>query len=180
MVICIFVGIALYFTQAWLKYQNSFKYLSLLMITTAALKSCCPWYHLHSHRNINRWEARVYKRYSSRGTGETHSFILLMLHNSIIRLTCWNICPFYSFFLLKFIYSNIINLKTGQKKNQRERSNKCRIQILSFGPLNIFTGSNFVQHMGILKRKHYEETLLKAGCYPFAIRHDQSKYESVL
>lgn len=48
MVIYIFLGIVVYFTQetfdikAWLKYQNSFKYLSLLMITTAALDKLLP------------------------------------------------------------------------------------------------------------------------------------------
>lgn len=48
MVIYIFLGIVVYFTQetfdikAWLKYQNSFKYLSLLMIATAALDKLLP------------------------------------------------------------------------------------------------------------------------------------------
>lgn len=48
MVIYIFLGIVVHFTQetfdikAWLKYQNSFKYLSLLTITTAALKKLLP------------------------------------------------------------------------------------------------------------------------------------------
>lgn len=87
---------------------------------------------------------------------------------------------FFFFFPLKLIYSHIINLKTGQKKSQRERSNKLRIQILSFGPPNISSGSNLVQGMGILKKKHYEETLLKAGCYLFEVEEDQSKYEIVL
>jgi len=71
-------------------------------------------------------------------------------------------------------------LKKGQKKKQEERANKFRIQILPFGPLNIFSGNNLVQGMGILKKKYYEETLLKAVCYLFEIKGGQSKYEIVL
>lgn len=85
-----------YFTQeildnkSWLKCQNSFKYLPLLMITTAALKICCPWYHLHSHRNINLQVSKKVFNSGLWGLWRNTQLFCLMLPDSIIGLTWWN------------------------------------------------------------------------------------------
>lgn len=122
-------------------------------------------------------------------TEKRHSFILLIMHNSLFwgNMMKYMVLLFL-FFSEAYLFSHCqYENRTKEKKKETttkkircldERSKKIRIQVQSFGPLNIFSGSNLVLVVGILTKKCYE--LLKAVCNLSVIKGNQSNYKIVL